>query len=132
MLTRGIGPYENLSSNLLKVHEGMGIRHGMSQGGGRIRVVANICSFSSLIRTLFAFNRVEECQWSGTQVAWPWIIYTLTLDNRMEKNQGPLWEGWVTCLQVQYPDCLHIVPHKNTPIRPSAVVLENRLSRGWY
>lgn len=51
MLTWGSGPHGNLSSNLLKVHEGMGIRHGMSQGGGRIRIVANICSFSPLIGT---------------------------------------------------------------------------------
>lgn len=51
MLTWGSDPHGNLSSNLLKVHEGMGIRCGMSQGGGRIRIVANTCSFSPLIGT---------------------------------------------------------------------------------
>ena len=31
---RGCGPDEDLSSNLLKVHEGMGFRHGMSWDAG--------------------------------------------------------------------------------------------------
>lgn len=41
MLTRGFGPYENLSSKLLKTHEGIGVKRGMSGCRGRIRGVAD-------------------------------------------------------------------------------------------
>lgn len=37
MLTGGFGPDGNMSSSLLKVLEGMDIRHGMSQVGGGLR-----------------------------------------------------------------------------------------------